>query len=528
MTDESSTATETALIPRVTIAQIASNFRENFNRLDELFELEEMINATSTMGLSIHAYGRGHRSDRVNLDDAKKALTLNTWRELIGKMEIRRILSIKKAEELDKQLDTGEGFPEINEENIVGMMRGMIADADRFIEEAILEVYDWIRPWSERRAEHVTNEKNRWQLGAKIILAGHLEEGGARVNYYRQKHVTAMDNVFHALDGKPPVTTHYGPLYDAIYQNPDRKGETDYFKFKCFSNGNLHIQFKRLDLVARFNAVAGGARLKDTAASDATREAHKPEPKAPKPVVKKTEISEAVADIIKRSTVSDNVLKLPEKLERKMYEAVAKVMADYGGKWNRSKGGFLFSYDPTHDLNEAIFSGESVDQKAKFQAYYTPAEIARQVVELANIEAVHRILEPSAGSGNLLKEIPGDTVRVAVEINERVAAGLFPWAEVRVADFLTCNGDLGQFDRVVMNPPFANGADIRHIEHAFNHLKPGGRLVAICPNAPRVFDYLGTMEGADLQEWIKLPEGSFKESGTNVSVAIAVIDKEAA
>lgn len=521
---------ETGLIPRTTITQIVADFHRNIERIKAVIDLIAEINATSALNASFRTRGARYQYRDTTVDEAIRDLKLNTWRELVNKMEIRRILSIKKAEELDKQLDTGDGFPEITEENILGLMRGMLADSGRFIEEAIKEVYDHIRPWGVRKAEHVTNEKNRWQLGRKIILTGHLTSdygGGMRNGYYTQKHITALDNVFHALDGKPPVTTHYGPLYDAIEDRNSMEGETEYFRFKKFLNGNLHVEFKRMDLVARFNAVAGGARLKDTA-SDATREAHKPEPKTPKPVVKKTEISEAVADIIKRSKVADNVVKLPEKLDRKTYEAVAKVMTDLGGKWNRSKVGFLFSYDPTHDLNKAIEAGASVNQKAIFQAYYTPADIARQVVELANIQPGHRILEPSAGTGNLLKEMPGDTCRVAVEINERAAASLFPWAEVIISDFLTCNGDIGMFDRIVMNPPFANGADIRHIEHAFNHLKPGGRLVAICPNVPRVFDYLGTMAGADLQEWIRLPEGSFKESGTNVNVAIAVIDKEVA
>ena len=47
------------------------------------------------------------------------------------------------------------------------------------------------------------------------------------------------------------------------------------------------------------------------------------------------------------------------------------------------------------------------------------------------------------------------------------------------------NGELGTFDRIVMNPPFDHGADIRHIEHARGKLKPGGRLVAICAAGPR-------------------------------------------
>ena len=44
--------------------------------------------------------------------------------------------------------------------------------------------------------------------------------------------------------------------------------------------------------------------------------------------------------------------------------------------------------------------------------------------------------------------------------------------DVRCTDFLACNGDLGKFDRILMNPPFADGADIKHIEHAIGFLKP--------------------------------------------------------
>ena len=62
--------------------------------------------------------------------------------------------------------------------------------------------------------------------------------------------------------------------------------------------------------------------------------------------------------------------------------------------------------------------------------------------------------------------------------------------DTRQADFLECNDDLGTFDRIVMNPPFANADDIKHIMHALKMLKPGGRLVAICANGPMQNDKL--------------------------------------
>ena len=78
------------------------------------------------------------------------------------------------------------------------------------------------------------------------------------------------------------------------------------------------------------------------------------------------------------------------------------------------------------------------------------------------------------------------------------------------ADFLVLNGELGQFDRIVMNPPFERGADIEHIRHAYAKLSPGGRLVAICAQRPAPAGGAGR---ALLRNWIDLPAGSFKETG---------------
>jgi protein-L-isoaspartate O-methyltransferase len=171
------------------------------------------------------------------------------------------------------------------------------------------------------------------------------------------------------------------------------------------------------------------------------------------------------------------------------------------------------------------------------QLFPTPPELARRVVDLADVQPGQRVLEPSAGTGNLVRAIlsrfaGADCGRVvAVEVNQQLSESLRQQRDktlhanesnfdVRCADFLACNGDLGQFDRIVMNPPFSNGDDIRHITHAVKMLKPGGRLVAICANGPRQQEKLKPIAS----EWIDLEPGAFASSGTNVNAAIVVID----
>lgn len=44
-------------------------------------------------------------------------------------------------------------------------------------------------------------------------------------------------------------------------------GETEMFAFRCFRNGNLHLRFKRLDLLKRLNEIAGGQNFRSSESS---------------------------------------------------------------------------------------------------------------------------------------------------------------------------------------------------------------------------------------------------------------------
>lgn len=180
-------------------------------------------------------------------------------------------------------------------------------------------------------------------------------------------------------------------------------------------------------------------------------------------------------------------------------------------------------------LRETVKAGVQVVTAP--QLFPTPPAIVARMVELADLFDGLRVLEPSAGSGQILGAICHGVFTLdvqAVEINAGCVrmlqaqkdAGAYTGASIMQADFLTLNGELGKFDRIKMNPPFANGADIKHIEHARHMLNLGGRLVAICANGPRQHDALKPIAS----QWEQLPPGTFKEQGTNVATVMLVID----
>ncbi len=176
-------------------------------------------------------------------------------------------------------------------------------------------------------------------------------------------------------------------------------------------------------------------------------------------------------------------------------------------------------------MRESLRAGVTVAAVA--QLFPTPAELAARVVAAASIKTGQRVLEPSAGTGALLDAIRRtgiDVDIVAVEINESLTGIVNKARRVHYGDFLQCNGDLGTFDRVLMNPPFESGADIRHILHAVSFLKPGGRLVAICADGPRQNERLRPLAEQSGGTWEALPPGAFQGAGTGVRTALLVIE----
>lgn len=155
------------------------------------------------------------------------------------------------------------------------------------------------------------------------------------------------------------------------------------------------------------------------------------------------------------------------------------------------------------------------------------------MVELAEIEPGQEVLEPSAGTGVLCDAIRAaqPTAQVfAVEINhqlcEMLSKRLMPdqnttgvCRNVLQGDFLECDG-LGQFDRIVMNPPFADGADIKHITQALRLLNPGGRIVALCANGPRQSTHLRPLIEGMGGEWEELPANTFAAAETAVRTVL--------
>lgn len=160
--------------------------------------------------------------------------------------------------------------------------------------------------------------------------------------------------------------------------------------------------------------------------------------------------------------------------------------------------------------------------------YPTPPQIADQMAQHLEASQFHRILEPSAGLGALIDAVEYDGKYqhdfTLVEKDFKLYQNLknkYLNYNVLNEDFLNYKPVEG-FDRIIMNPPFNGGQDIKHIKHALNMLNKRGRLVAICANGPRQQKELKQL----CCHWEELPQGTFKDAGTMVNTILLIIEKD--
>ena len=170
----------------------------------------------------------------------------------------------------------------------------------------------------------------------------------------------------------------------------------------------------------------------------------------------------------------------------------------------------------------------------RFNYFPTPPDVVDRLMELADVRPGMLVLEPEApGGGNRQRHRTAVGEQTCIELMPANAQALRDQRHsVSERDFLTMQPS-PLMDRVVMNPPFARQADIKHVLHALRFLRDGGRLVSVMSASvtfrenrlTQDFRALVSSRSGSIEE---LPEGAFKSSGTMVRTVIVTIPHDRA
>jgi predicted RNA methylase len=245
-------------------------------------------------------------------------------------------------------------------------------------------------------------------------------------------------------------------------------------------------------------------------------------------------LTASVLEALGAARAEGKLLYLPGRLDSGLYELADAALTAAGGRWDKGKQAHVFPGQAAIAVAGLCALPDvptALEHKQATQFYPTPPEVAEQLITLAALGPGHQVLEPSAGTGAIAE--PAAQIAAAVDCIELVAGNA---AEIRgggyarivtVRDFLAVAPD-PRYDRVLMNPPFAGGAEVRHVRHALRFVKPGGRLVAVMSPGVTFHKSRAARELRALVEaaggWFEeLPTGSFAGSGTPAETVLAVV-----
>jgi len=260
----------------------------------------------------------------------------------------------------------------------------------------------------------------------------------------------------------------------------------------------------------------------------------------------------AMADALEMGTLPD-ILKDVAKGTKGNILSLVHTLWRSDGYYEGGDSGEYADTSPEGQALQALINGtgpskealelERLEQKAKLMVgqvpgfYPTPRAIVERLIESAYLYPDGlTVIEPSAGSGaiaDVIRELhPGCKLDVC-EWNSTLCNLLEKKGHSVVGQ--DCMVLDGVWDRVLMNPPFENKQDLKHVKRLYeNNLVQGGALVS-------VMAYSGHDDIAECFEWMEkrfsgwlddkdwdallFPRDAFKESGTGVATCGLILRK---
>lgn len=237
------------------------------------------------------------------------------------------------------------------------------------------------------------------------------------------------------------------------------------------------------------------------------------------------------------------------------YDRLRWVMESYGGRWNERCKGFKFNeFDDEKlksikaDLSVGFVNLSEEKRTREKDAFFpTPVKVVDRMIETANLKPDSIMLESSAGTGRILdeaKKVIGSVDNfVVIEMNgerQRILRdkGYKVDFNGTFEDSLNDSETLKKIkncDKVVINPPFKNDSDVKHLLISYMFCADNADVVSILQENSlyydrqihRVFKEFLSLLGKDAYEVVSLPAGSFKDELTTVDTVIFHIKKRA-
>lgn len=442
-----------------------------------------------------------------DIEPAVRALDADYWQRAMMLTDVLEYMPAKKRNEWGIQIQEHK-TPAFDPDSVRETLQNLLLMRSQFLAERVDGLFRALS------GEHVTNAPQAF--GKRMIVAYVVTSYGT-IEHSRANYIHDLRCVIAKFMGRDDPNSHNTYADLRMMLRDEGYGQWysfdgNAFRMRIYKKGTAHLEIHP-DMAWRLNSIL--ASLYPMAIPEEFRRKPKKSPKPQKEFEMRQDlICFATLSRLESGRISQNGQSIT--FHAPVGADVKEVLACIGGAPD-GLFGWSFDYDAHKALEEIQRTGSVPEQKTH-QFYPTPESVAGVAIEMAQIQASHRVLEPSAGQGGLARFLSRDQV-TCVELsslNCKVLEGhgFYPVN----TDFLQWDTAV-KFDRVVMNPPFSEGRAQAHVLHALTMLNEDGRLVAVLPASFRGKE----IAPGFTHEWSNVMDGEFK--GTSVSVVAVALSK---
>lgn len=474
----------------------------------------------------------------VNLDFVKQNIWAEYWRkvtDMTGALLImpaeRRdqwrsqfTLGVQKTTKRDRggferQVEEFAGVPEFTADTVIPTMTTLLNNRHKYLAERVYGLFKALSP------THKTNKT--YGFSEKLIISYCVTDfwnSSVSLNYHKSDVIDDLRVMLHFFAHKEFITLNRcSEMLSAAYRAHDCETgkwmnvDGNLMRVKIFKNGNAHFEIHP-DVAWKLNEVL--AYSMPAAIPAPCRKA--PTTKAPKEFgyIQKT-VSEKTRGVIRdrRYSNTDDSRYFPDSsLQKAEIEDLERTLRFIGGV--KSGGSWKFPYDPTLTLDSIVALGLIPEVKSH-QFYPTPASIAQYVAQILKCTPTDRVLEPSAGRGDLLAFLNAAPENVTcVEVSPLFCDILSAKGySTHNKDFIVWSKESPDcFDKIAINPPYSEGRAKEHTLTALNHLTEQGIMAAVLPAGYKPEEWIGSefvcaKSGREFS-------GEFEDTGITVAVFV--------
>lgn len=184
---------------------------------------------------------------RESHEQVTRELDRALWRRAFDLTGFKQLMDAEAVAEFERSLHPAP--PEFTDANIRATFIDLHQKSGTMFRRGIVNVFRYLSD------DYKTNSAEAFRIGRKCIMSwmvGPSFKRGLQIKIGSGDKLNDIDRIIKTVDGKQFKPRELEYAMNAAFERGEVY-ECEYYRAKAFKNGNLHLEFKRLDLLDGLN-----------------------------------------------------------------------------------------------------------------------------------------------------------------------------------------------------------------------------------------------------------------------------------